>query len=220
LNITSLLRSIFRIKDKTSHGGEVTFDELDTLIGAYFNQDMDYQGTPTFPEAIAEFARTAGPDGIANILRDMDEFTKHYPNDLEAEFRRRWGNDFEPSDHDDQTVGEFFDMVRDIAADPDRCTWYLDEGTRKHTEKTLPKLADVMGTDGHLPSPLSIADTVGAFQQSDKDQLLQEINDFKAQFHNCLDEAFNVRFKSTRAKHFLDMISAIVADPNCYKKFE
>jgi len=197
----------------------LTFAELDNLISGYFHQDMD-MFAETYPEAIAYYVRAAGPDGIANILRDMDEFTKQYPNDLEAEFRRRWGIEFEPSDYDDQTVGEFFDMVRAIAADPDRCTWYNDELIRKYTEKTLPKLADVMGTDGHLPSPLSIADTVGAFQQSDKDQLLREISDFKAQFPDNLDHAFNTRFKTTNAKHFLDMISAIVADPNRYKDYE
>ena len=196
----------------------LTFDQLDTLIKAYFNQDMEDLIAETIPGAIADYARTTRPVDRINILREMDDFTKHY-DDLEAEFKRRWGNDFIPSDYGEQTVGEFFDMVRGIVADPDRWPWYDEETIRKHNQKYFPKLADVMAGDKE-PSPLSIADTVGAFTQSDRDQLLLELDDFNARFHDCLDDAFSERFKHSNAKRYLDMIRAIVADPNCYKQFE
>ena len=192
----------------------LVLDQLNNLIWAYFNQDME----ETIPEAIAEYARTTRPIDRADILREMDDFTKRYHDDLEGEFRRRWGTDFELN-YSEQTVREFFDMVRGIVADPDRASWYEDETNRRLNEKYFPKLTEIVA-GGKEPSPLAIADTVGAFTQSDRDQLLRELDDFEKRFPGLVDVALAGRFKCSNGQHFLDMIRAIMNDPNCYKQYE
>jgi len=56
--------------------------------------------------------------------------------------------------------------------------------------------------------------------QEEKDQLLRDISEFEQRFHDCLDEAFRRWFNGGNANYYFSMIRAIVADPNCYKKYE
>ncbi|MCL2713966.1 MAG: hypothetical protein FWD68_05075 [Alphaproteobacteria bacterium] len=124
-----------------------------------------------------------------------------------------------PGDYGEQTVAEFFDMVRGIVTHPDRWQWYDEETIRKNNEKYFPKLAEVLAGDGE-PSPLSVASARRAFQQADREKLLRELDDFHARFQDCLDEAFAGRFKWSNGKRYIDRIRAIVADPNCCKTHE
>ncbi len=93
------------------------FEEIDRLIGAYLNQDLhEFYGS--VGEAVADKVRHSHTGDNNRLAEETALFESRYHNDLEAEFKRRYGFDFTPAANG-QTVMEFFDMVRRIIADPE-----------------------------------------------------------------------------------------------------
>ena len=92
------------------------FEALAGLIGAHFHQDMDMEYA-SVAAATGGYAREAGNAEKEQLFRDMDDFLKRYADNLKAEFEKRFSPDLDL--FTDQTVPEFFGMVRAILADPE-----------------------------------------------------------------------------------------------------
>lgn len=101
------------------------FYHLGQMIGGYLHQDMDIEAN-NVPEAIAVFACKSDPVTRNAVLEEMHAFSERFHNRVGEEFAVQYGHDFEPKDIG-QSVGEFFDMVAVILADPTTYTRYLDE---------------------------------------------------------------------------------------------
>jgi hypothetical protein len=88
----------------------------------------------------------------------------------------------------------------------------------------LKMLMDVeLGQDMDLfgeTTPAAIADFARNSQQSDRGQLLRDMDEFTQRFHDCLEEAFDRWFGGRNPRQFFDMVRAIIADPECYVRFE
>jgi len=70
----------------------------------------------SIPEGIADYARLHA-DNKEQLFREMDEFTKRYPDTLGKEFVKWWGFHIEMP-CSPKTVVQFFDMIRAIVNDP------------------------------------------------------------------------------------------------------
>lgn len=100
------------------------FRFLAQMIGGYLHQDMDLEAD-SVPEAISVFAGKADAATRAGVMADMQRFLETYHNRLAEEFASRFGHDFTP-DEIGQSVGDFFDMVTVLLADPAAYARYLD----------------------------------------------------------------------------------------------
>ncbi|QND52570.1 hypothetical protein HB779_12150 [Phyllobacterium sp. 628] len=93
------------------------FPELFQLIGGYFHQDMDLEHE-TVPEAISAYARVSDESTKAKLIAEMARFLLVFKGSAEQEFKQRYWQEINVEDLE-QTVPEFFDMVRAILTKPD-----------------------------------------------------------------------------------------------------
>lgn len=92
------------------------FHFLDQLIFGYFNQDADIinDGEDTVEGIVRLFKKTAPDWMLKDLAEEVDDFISAYDDDVEEEFKRRYGFDFSPELWD-TTAREFLKTVRQIS---------------------------------------------------------------------------------------------------------
>lgn len=92
---------------------EQTWPQLDTLIQAYLNQDMDLWADSPLG-AVEIYMADASQEERANLLGEIARFSDAHAGKLDDEFRERYGFDFHPEEIG-MSVAGFFDHLRHSA---------------------------------------------------------------------------------------------------------
>ncbi|WP_429575643.1 contact-dependent growth inhibition system immunity protein [Paraburkholderia sp. UCT70] len=71
------------------------YDNLDQLIGVYFNEDSDYWGD-TIEELVRACASRCRPEMINAKLADIDRFKRDHAGNLDAALETEFGRQFDP----------------------------------------------------------------------------------------------------------------------------
>ncbi|HEY2024818.1 contact-dependent growth inhibition system immunity protein [Paraburkholderia sp.] len=72
------------------------YDNLDQLIGVYFNEDSDYWGN-TIEELVRACTSRCTPEMIRAKVADIDRFKSDHAENLDAAFVEAFGRQFNPT---------------------------------------------------------------------------------------------------------------------------
>jgi hypothetical protein len=70
------------------------YENLDQMIGVYFNEDFDYWGD-TIEELVRACASQCTPEMINAKVADIDRFKKDHAGNLDAAFDEEFGMQFD-----------------------------------------------------------------------------------------------------------------------------
>ncbi|MEX3895474.1 contact-dependent growth inhibition system immunity protein [Paraburkholderia sp. BR10954] len=86
------------------------YDDLDQLIGVYFNEDSDYWGNK-IEELVRARASGCTPEMINAKVADIDRFKRDHAGNHGAAFEEEFGRQFDPTlwGH---TVESFLDKLK------------------------------------------------------------------------------------------------------------
>ncbi|MEX3636986.1 contact-dependent growth inhibition system immunity protein [Paraburkholderia sp. BR14320] len=74
----------------------MTYDDLDQLIGVYFNEASDYWGN-TIEELVRACASGCTPEMINAKVADIDRFKRDHAGNLGAALEEEFGSQFVPT---------------------------------------------------------------------------------------------------------------------------
>jgi hypothetical protein len=72
------------------------YDNLDQLMGVYFNEDSDYWGD-TIEALVRACASACTPAMIDAKVTDIDRFNRDHAGNLDAAFEENFGRQFDPT---------------------------------------------------------------------------------------------------------------------------
>ncbi|MBR8459240.1 hypothetical protein KDW07_19005 [Burkholderia dolosa] len=81
-----------------------------SLLGSYLGQDSDLWGD-NFDEIITIYKNESTAEEVLELLQELDSLQKHLGPDMDGEFLKAYGHDFDPRLWG-FTTASFFDALR------------------------------------------------------------------------------------------------------------